>query len=269
MAKVEYNESMNAEILRLAKEGYLKCEIAAALGISTRQLLEWRRKYDDVRELLELADTYQAAWWCGRGRTNLENPRFNFYLWYSIMKNAHGWADKPTERNLDLQEWQGDLIKKINHLDDIMQTGKCSPDVYEKMMKSLNAHANINEIVYVQPKLALLELEAQLKRGEITEDTFMLKKAHIDKCNMIREMAAEAIFREENLYSNQHHTNIRKKPRLKREKKAEELENTEVEIKETIINPAFDEQAKKMHEARMQKLKIDDDCSCEDDEEHE
>jgi hypothetical protein len=270
MAKYEYKPCMASEIIRMSKEGYLKCEIASALGVPASQLSKWRREYDDFADVIELSETHSMAWWAMRGRTNLDNPRFNFYVWYAIMKNAYGWADKPTERNIEIEDWKGDFVQKINQLDQALSTGKCSPDMYEKMMKSLNAHANINEIIYVQPKLCQLELDKQLANGEISPEEHDIKLGYLDHMNKIRELAAENIFKEEKFYSKFNHKQARKVPKEAREKKKEELENTEVIIEEKAINPAFEQQTKEMRERRMKRLGInsqDKECISEDNEE--
>jgi hypothetical protein len=256
-SKYEFKPSMGAEIIRMAKEGYLKCEIASALGIPLRFISQWKREYEEFAEIMELAETHQMAWWCMRGRTNLENPRFNFYLWYSVMKNSHGWADKPTERNLEFEDWKGTFIEKINSLDQMLATGKCSSEMYEKMMKSLSAHANINEIIYIQPEIAKMELDRQLKAGEITEAEHVIKMTYIDRSNMIRELAAENIFKEEKLYSKFNCKQSRKVPKAVREKKKEALANTEVTVVTSPVNPLFDDRARDMREKRMKKLGLD------------
>jgi len=261
MAKYEYKPSMAAEIIRMSKEGYLKVEIASALGVPQGMISRWKRELEEFAELMELAETHSAAWWAMRGRTNLDNPRFNFYIWYAIMKNAYGWADKPTERNIEFEEWKGTFVDKINHLDQMMSTGKCSADMYEKMMKSLNAHANINEIIYIQPELAKMELDRQLKDGEITEAEHIIKMTYIDRTNAIRELAAENIFKEEKMYSKFNAKQERKVPKAIREKKKDELDNTEVTIDKQAPNPLFDKQTKAMRERRMKRLGLNKDGS--------
>jgi hypothetical protein len=259
MAKYEYKASMAEEIIRMSKEGYLKVEIASALGVPQRMISVWKREIEEFAELMELAETHSAGWWAMRGRTNLDNPRFNFYIWYAIMKNAYGWADKPTERNIEFEEWKGTFIDKINNLDQMLASGKCSTDMYEKMMKSLSAHAGMNEILYIQPEIAKMELERQLKDGTINDTEYTIKMVYLDRTKAIRDLAAENIFKEEKLYSKFNSKQERKVPKNSKENKRQELENTQVTIAKQEPNPLFEKQVKEIREKRMRRLGLNKD----------
>jgi hypothetical protein len=184
------------------------------------------------------------------------------------MKNAYGWADKPTERNIEFEDWKGTFIEKINNLDQMLAAGKCSTEMYEKMMKSLSSHANINEIIYIQPELAKMDLMQQLKDGSITQDEYTVKMTYIDRTQTIRNYVAENIFKEEKMYSKFNtkqtrkvgkgrkdaRTNLQEAKAEKQKTKGEVLNCTEVTIVKPALNPLFQEQADKLHARRMGRL---------------
>jgi len=199
---VELVESKLDEIMEAMKvRGALPVQIASILDISLPTLKTWMRRYKEIGEIMELGLTHSMSWWVERGKSGLNDNRFNVPLWIATMKNSWGWGDKPSDRTIDIQDWHGTMEEKINALDRGLQEGIYAADFYEKMMRSLASHAMINEIIYVQPTLQRLELDRLYKEGTITKDEYDVEMKVLDRMEALRKNAADLIFKEGELYS--------------------------------------------------------------------
>jgi len=232
-------------ILDLAKDGYLKVEIAAELGIPIRKLSEFIKTYPDFAELMEMATTLSQAWWVKRARIAVmdKNDKFAAIPWYATMKNAYGWGDKPSERFTEnLDEYRGNLQEKINTLDKKLANGFMAPEGYGHMMKSLSYHATINELTIVQPQLALIDIDKKVSSGEMTHAEGELEKEYIKRHMQIAEAAAEAIFAQDKILNGkmtckQH----RMVPKKKNDSQSKDLDN----LQSIPVDEGFEAQLKK------------------------
>lgn len=92
----KYRPEMCDTIIEMMRDGAAKVEVCAAIGITQETMRVWAAdpKKPEFSEALKVGLELSEAWWCSRGRLNLENREFNATLWYMNMKNRHGWRDK-------------------------------------------------------------------------------------------------------------------------------------------------------------------------------
>lgn len=213
-------KGIHDEILRRAKDqGHLSVEIATYLNISTDILRRWRKIDEELDQTLKTAHTYANSWWINKGRASLESQRFQCVVWGMIMKNTFGWGDKPSERPVEFEDWKGDLFQKIEIMDKMISEGKLCAEQYHHMMKSLDFHAKINEIIYIQPLISKLELERRFKEGEISETQYDEEKWILENGQVLRKVAAENLMKESKVVSKFQNKRSRKSKLEKDDKK--------------------------------------------------
>lgn len=266
---VQWNPNMKERILEMMREGALKCEIAAELEIPYSKFLRWRKQYEDFDEIIKLGETFSMAWWSRRGRVNLENPRFNHMLWYSIMKNAYGYGDKPAERYIDAEEWKGGIYEKIKTMDEALASGKMAVDQYQHLMRSLDFHTKINEIMYIAPAVCKIELQRKYDAGEIDRVNYEQEMFILEQNQMMREIAAENLMKEAKVASKFDVKQKRKvkniEPKIgKKVKKSDKLENSYVVEKKPS---PFLEQVKRERAERKKAKELAERLAREEDEE--
>lgn len=101
-------------LITLMKEGASLAEVAAELEISRETLNEWSKIYEDFSDAKKRGIELSESWWMGKGRKNLENPKFQSTLWYMNMKNRFGWKDKQEFSNDPENPIQMVLVKELN-----------------------------------------------------------------------------------------------------------------------------------------------------------
>jgi len=245
------------EIKELMKQGYTKVEIAAHLDWPVSRLKKYRKLIPELDSALELGETHCMAWWTKQGRSGLFKKEFNFNLWNIFMKNNFGYGDRPSERTADIESWQGSFSEKITAMDEKMRSGEISAEMYSHMMKSLSYHANVNEICYVTPMLERLEIDQQLKNGDITADEHRLMSEYLDVMDSMRTVSAEMIMDENKVRYSERIKKVKAikstMTRVKADRDA--LENSELVEEPTEREKAFIEKAQRLKELKSNKLK--------------
>jgi hypothetical protein len=95
-------EGWHVEILDLYKEGASDVEIRALICDKTGGQVRcsndlwgrWMKEEIEFSETVKMGKLLSEAWWQKKGRTNIEESKFNSTLWYMNMKNRFGWKDK-------------------------------------------------------------------------------------------------------------------------------------------------------------------------------
>lgn len=95
----KYEPEMCIKVLDVMAEGASKEELCLELGINPDTIYDWcseeSPRYKKLfSEAVKKGEALSKAWWMKKGRTSLENQKFNSTLWYMNMKNRHKWTDK-------------------------------------------------------------------------------------------------------------------------------------------------------------------------------
>lgn len=90
----KYKKEMGETVITQMTDGASKIEVCAELGICYDTFLAWQEEHPEFLESVKRGEQLSESWWMKNGRTNLENPKFNYTGWYMNMKNRHGWKDK-------------------------------------------------------------------------------------------------------------------------------------------------------------------------------
>lgn len=61
----KYEPEMNSQMMRMFSLGRTEAQIAASLGITTRTLHDWGKRYEDVGFILDMGRTKSLAYWQG------------------------------------------------------------------------------------------------------------------------------------------------------------------------------------------------------------
>lgn len=95
----KYSMDMCEKVIRLGKRGYVRAEMAGALGVRYKTLNDWYNNNQDFRNALNEALMHSEAWWIKKLRKNLvldKNEKFNTTGWIFFMKNAFKWRNEET-----------------------------------------------------------------------------------------------------------------------------------------------------------------------------
>ena len=76
------------------RDGASLVEFSAHVDVHIATLYEWEKAHPEFYEAKKRAVQVSEAWWTEKGRTKLEDHKFNHVLWYMNMKNRFKWRDK-------------------------------------------------------------------------------------------------------------------------------------------------------------------------------
>lgn len=90
----DYKPEYCEKAIELLKQGASIEELGLELDCGYTTIYRWMDEHEEFRGAIKKGREYSEGWWKKRGRTDLENDKFNSTLWYMNMKNRFGWADK-------------------------------------------------------------------------------------------------------------------------------------------------------------------------------
>lgn len=93
-------------------EGMSDAEVMEILGMSRRQFEKRLENDDTFREWIEMGRTLSEAWWMRKGRTSINDNKFNTNLWMFVVKNRFDWAEKVEQKSQGNPATSLDNIKK-------------------------------------------------------------------------------------------------------------------------------------------------------------
>lgn len=97
---VMYKPEMCAAAINIMAEGASKVEVAAHLGLGSKQTVyDYMQKFPEFLDAIKKGEVLSNAWWEHHARKNLHNKDFNSVLWYMNMKNRFNWSDKVESTN--------------------------------------------------------------------------------------------------------------------------------------------------------------------------
>ncbi len=192
------------------KDGWLLAEIAAFLNMSENRFYRCRQANPELADLVETCRSYSKAWWIKEGRDALGAGKFQGIIWISTMKNAFDWGDKPSERYFRAEEWEGGVEDKRKLADKWFREGKVTLEFHNHLMRSLFYHAQLNDIIYIQPYLKKMDLETKLENGEISQSEFDAEMELWEEGRRVREVAMKRMLEKEKIVSEYDTKHVRK-----------------------------------------------------------
>ena len=103
-------------------------EVTSALQITQGEFANYCAEDENFATVVEYGREMAKAFWYRQARQNLNNPKFQTTLWYAVMKNRYGWAEKtastsdiPVSEKSD-DELRAELrekLKKFEKLDNV------------------------------------------------------------------------------------------------------------------------------------------------------
>lgn len=118
----KYRPEHCASVLDMGKQGFSRCEIAAGFDVHPKTVDYWVEHQPEFAEAYELAKVHSQAWWEGKGRIAIDNPKFNGFLWAKNMvaRFRADWSEKVT--------LSGDPENPIRHAIEFVIVDPKAPD---------------------------------------------------------------------------------------------------------------------------------------------
>lgn len=119
-------------------------EVCKEIGITKNR---FNSMYEDAnnegfRKLIDMGRMMSKAYWYGLARKNLWEKSFNYPLWYAVMKNRFGWAEK--SENYE----RSDVPAEQQSLDELQaKLNKMLPGI----LKQLSPEMKDSDLLNVRP----------------------------------------------------------------------------------------------------------------------
>lgn len=108
-------------------QGMSDAEVMEILGMSRKQFERRLENDDTFREWIEMGRTLSEAWWMRKGRTSINDNKFNTNLWMFVVKNRFDWAEKVEQKGQGASGTSLDTIKReMTKLVEKMNKGKAT-----------------------------------------------------------------------------------------------------------------------------------------------
>jgi len=154
----KYKETYPQLLIDTLSAGDGMAEFCSEASIAACTFYDWLKKYKEFDAAYGIARMKGLAWWERKAKGNLDNPKFNGFIWSRVMRNRHPDVYTDKGRRIEVKRLKGLLAKNPKatldeRADAIMHEladGEITVEEADKAISVIRSHAEIKKVTELE-----------------------------------------------------------------------------------------------------------------------